>query len=792
MARLIKKIDYDLNNNFYHIVNHDNLSLQKKYESSNYLKLWIDFAQDKPRLYNKNNKNLFANYIGDVSTRKLSLKNKAGTRIKNGIITNVNSASSVVSDYLDNMPTMSFSFWLLLDNTVSNTGKKTVVAKQNITNDNLHVQYDLLYDFTTNTFEFALNYYDDDVVTKSLILHSNEISNIFDGPFHVVLTYNLTETIDENKLSIYINGQYQTNTVINNNNFENLNNFQYPLLIGNGSKIDNDEIVHWDNNLDNAVISEFALWNKQLTESEVEAVYLGSCSSVYEETSGNLNVDVKTHFNNINNKSYAYPTKLDTRQSYFNDTDSYEFVSAYATASITFINNNPKLTHGSIIEITGFIDKDTNKTLKLKLLSLNTELDEEQDQNVSLIKLYNSMSTEDTANIISRVINNNNIGIESRVENSTIKLKQKVPKVGSYNQNNIIKVYDFIDRNLDNKLVVISQFDYFDESMIYPLVNHQYQLNPDTYVHTPNRLLGIEAPANLIKGVTDNRLEFDLITNKNKSSVYFDDNQIVDEENEFYRHGTTTSSLEGFSSRLSSKECIEIDINPQAESEVYFSTGSMSVDKHSGISYFDFNQRVWKPVGLENNLDFVNSDEQIATGSMLAIMPSTFWGNFPNLESVPLNLENMKHLGKPLSFAGFPMADKFDASETQCFNLRDILNGPFLVEKIEIEVSGTLGSYPAYSSEIQHQTVQDIKYSNISGVNKIGKLLEIEYVWTSDIVPIVILDSESYSDKLILEIRFKSGKVKAKDIIDVIKSKKELNAILHAEVVGDPNNFQII
>jgi hypothetical protein len=193
------------------------------------------------------------------------------------------------------------------------------------------------------------------------------------------------------------------------------------------------------------------------------------------------------------------------------------------------------------------------------------------------------------------------------------------------------------------------------------------------------------------------------------------DNKAVDEDSEFYSIGTPEDILPGFSSRLSSKDSFSIDVNPTEDHEVYFSTGSAvtSIKAHPGISYFNFNDKKWQALGSGSSwplnrskwkeLDYISSDLSIATGSYLAFVPSPSWGR--SHDSVRFLLVDAKDssllsLGKPTSYSGFPLASKFDPIEGQSIKLNDYINGPFLVEKIVLEVSGALGAYPAFSGSL--------------------------------------------------------------------------------------------
>jgi hypothetical protein len=213
---------------------------------------------------------------------------------------------------------------------------------------------------------------------------------------------------------------------------------------------------------------------------------------------------------------------------------------------------------------------------------------------------------------------------------------------------------------------------------------------------SPNDLSNIKINNTPIRGTSDSSINFSTDYNYEP----FLDNKLLDENNEFYSTGTPENILPGFSSRLSSKDSFSIDINPIEDHEVYFSTGSdYNTQAHPGISYFNFNDKKWQALGNLTNgnqfkkVDYLNKDLTIYTGSYLATIPSDVWG--PDPSGVEFDID-ITGVGKPTTVAGFPLDTKFNSQNGQRINLKNLINGPFLVEKIEIEISGVLGNYPAY------------------------------------------------------------------------------------------------
>ena len=176
-----------------------------------------------------------------------------------------------------------------------------------------------------------------------------------------------------------------------------------------------------------------------------------------------------------------------------------------------------------------------------------------------------------------------------------------------------------------------------------------------------------------------------------------------------------------FKSPVRSKTMIEIPINPTQPTSVWFSTGSekhtsaystrelgLAAGINSGLAYYNFSLNTWEIIGdltTGSNVDIVNRRADVRTGSMLAFRQGPY-GSIA-IESAETTDEatnemaksafsqNIKSTGIPTNYAGFPVSNKFDATGSQLLDMSNHISHPFLIEKVEIHWSGTVGTSPA-------------------------------------------------------------------------------------------------
>jgi hypothetical protein len=253
----------------------------------------------------------------------------------------------------------------------------------------------------------------------------------------------------------------------------------------------------------------------------------------------------------------------------------------------------------------------------------------------------------------------------------------------------------------------------------------------DNLLSSPNTMPDISSPGTVSRDVLlGNNFQFhvsdETITPFDESRIYLGNPESV-----FYKNsndklpmgsGLRTVDPRRFGSPLRDKTIITVDINPVAETKVWMSTGSnVAAESHlggggasygssaeglasginSGLVYYNFDRKVWEAIGdftTGSNVDVVNRHPSIRPGTMLAFAGGPFSGHygegaFGNLN--PNFINTARASGMPTNYAGFPVASKFNATGSQLLDMSNYITHPFLLEKVVIEWSGTVGAYPA-------------------------------------------------------------------------------------------------
>jgi len=218
-------------------------------------------------------------------------------------------------------------------------------------------------------------------------------------------------------------------------------------------------------------------------------------------------------------------------------------------------------------------------------------------------------------------------------------------------------------------------------------------------VSSPNTISGITAIATVRKGIADN---FVSVQSAEENLGPFKEHLSVFPNNgSFFMTGTDPDILPGFSTKLGSKTIIKIPLTVLAQSSIFWSTGTLpnalgtAGGVNSGISYFNFEDGVWEPVGVDLNtttgsaVDYLHPDIQVRSASLLATAggdTSSMFLAFPGSY-----LEDFQALsGFPCSTFGFPSAQKFEAKSSQKLKLSNFIKKPFLIEKFIFNWTGSL------------------------------------------------------------------------------------------------------
>ena len=166
--------------------------------------------------------------------------------------------------------------------------------------------------------------------------------------------------------------------------------------------------------------------------------------------------------------------------------------------------------------------------------------------------------------------------------------------------------------------------------------------------------------------------------------------------NPFYATGSLveTTGL-GFQQPLWSKNRIEIDITPAAE-QTFTLYKSASVGSYP-MGYWNPNTKLYEGIGTGKGIDSYQSG---LTGLKESLDFQTF-GFAPSvddgiaLKAFPAGAYNI--IARPISVFGFPYDTKFQPTSSQLITGESIISEPFLLEKLVLQISGTL-TIPAVST----------------------------------------------------------------------------------------------
>ena len=264
---------------------------------------------------------------------------------------------------------------------------------------------------------------------------------------------------------------------------------------------------------------------------------------------------------------------------------------------------------------------------------------------------------------------------------------------------------------------------------VMPNVQYPTMLNPDhplfQFINSTSHFTSsLRGTRGLIPGVSDANLFINQNNIPSQSLSPFNESRVyLDNQSSFYQTGTDPIILPGFDARLADKTQIVINLDPLEDTKITWSTGTLpnasgyAAGVNSGIAYFNWSDRRWEVKGdltSGSNVDYWNAQNQARTGSMLAfpngIMGATFGYDLLN--------QIGESSGKPSNFAGFPLANKFDATGSQLLDMSKYLTHPFLLEKVVFEWTGSVRTYRINTSQHAPQT------SNFFILNQFGTPIE--------------------------------------------------------------------
>lgn len=169
----------------------------------------------------------------------------------------------------------------------------------------------------------------------------------------------------------------------------------------------------------------------------------------------------------------------------------------------------------------------------------------------------------------------------------------------------------------------------------------------------------------------------------------------------FYATGSRVSDVgEGFDQPLWSKSKIEIDLTP-AVSHSFFIQNYTSSSNNYTMAYWNTSRHVWEGIGAGKEFGLYTVGSQ-SYFQQLCEDQCIGFGNGINQGSSGVDDYS---IGAKVSNFGFPYHVKYHATSSNLISMSDYINGPFLLEKIVLEWSGSLefnntafGSFTSYTA----------------------------------------------------------------------------------------------
>jgi len=476
-------------------------------------------------------------------------------------------------------------------------------------------------------------------------------------------------------------------------------------------------------------IAQVAVWDRVLSPEEVSALYNGPQGSLTETKSGYLTNPVRTIIRENDYRTGSYPMNVRTGDPdfsgkstigmSFDDTAAVDFVSPFAQGSIT-IQGGSALLYNHWVGLTGstggatqdfefIVGSEKNRVVETsKLIVLPLEYSYVPGQAVAGLGTANpAASPVAVAQKLSDAINEykDQLFIRAYAKKNVVHLKCLEPLAGV---GNIIVTGSSTDNITP---LSIKQFSITSNGKVrYPIgmsADNQYA---NQNISTPNALPDLESYSDTIKGISDYGIHF----TPGENISPFSDDRITLENTQFYASGTDVSVVEGFTSPLRSKTQLVFNLNSSngLGTHLFYSTGSpgplgtyhpdIAGKYGSGFSYWNDQLKRWDMINaVAGNEPRWNQSTTRLTSVRGFSSPMYFGPTAPNgwhrvessydADTVDEILERYKGVVHPVNTSGFPSAQQYNATGSQCLTMKDFISSPFLLEKIRVEFKGNLG-----------------------------------------------------------------------------------------------------
>ena len=276
---------------------------------------------------------------------------------------------------------------------------------------------------------------------------------------------------------------------------------------------------------------------------------------------------------------------------------------------------------------------------------------------------------------------------------------------------------------------IISRTDVLEYPLLASQSEKSFELSLTGSIATPNTYSSITASGASIKNLTDKFSYFKSFDSNIQS--FKDNSQVESNSDDFFEKGVSEEVFPGFSSRLMSKDIIEIDLSTTDKIDFLKLTTSAPAFGHavtgSGdigsniMAYWNNNLKRWEkigfPIGVNDfgadttSANIVNILSSSAVGfssvGVIASGSGTTTAIDPTAKFLPDSLLNAYN--RPTDTFGFPFSGRYHATGSQYVTARELgIVKPFVFEKasLSFEMSGKInadfGGFDAIYMQNQH------------------------------------------------------------------------------------------
>ena len=160
----------------------------------------------------------------------------------------------------------------------------------------------------------------------------------------------------------------------------------------------------------------------------------------------------------------------------------------------------------------------------------------------------------------------------------------------------------------------------------------------------------------------------------------------------FFQTGSKVSEIggQGFDAPLWSKTKIEIDLTPSVDHS-FGITNFTSGSSNFLMAYWNKDTKKYEGIGNGNEFDKYKDDLTVTGLNTFLTEKAIGFGASMDAVTIEAGIISASYLiGNPINNFGFPNTSQYEATSSNCINMRDYINRPFLLEKMVLYFSGSL------------------------------------------------------------------------------------------------------